>query len=268
MVPHRVGPSHPAVRRLLTLAKNAGPDSRDLLVEGTWAHEAVLAARARVPVFLWCPELATSARSLACVRRVAAWAEASYEVSRKTLARLSDREKPDGLVSAVRLPRWTAESRTFGSSALVLVADGIEYAGNLGTLIRTADACRADCVVLVNRQVRLTHRRVFVASRGTVLTTPVVEFGSASEAAAWLGRHGFEILLADPAARATYRRHPFSGARTAIVVGSEGHGLSHAWSRIGATPVSVPMLGVADSLNVGVSAAILLFEARARLSSW
>ncbi|HZC26139.1 MAG TPA: TrmH family RNA methyltransferase, partial [Actinopolymorphaceae bacterium] len=136
------------------------------------------------------------------------------------------------------------------------------------TLIRTADACRADCLVLANRQVRLTHPRVFGASRGTVLTTPVVEFETAAAASSWLDQRGFEVFLADPQASRTYRTCTFRGAPTAVVVGSEGRGPSSVWYEHNATTVAIPMLGVADSLNVSASAAILMFEARARKAGW
>ena len=269
MALQRVGLTHPRVRHLLAVARNAVPNPHHLFVaEGRWAHELLLEAGTPVDTFLYCPEAVRTEQARACAERICSVAGAAYHVSDKVLQRVSERERPDGLLSLARLPSWDAESWQFGDSALVLVADGIEYAGNLGTLIRTADACRADCLVLANRQVRRTHRRVFAASRGTVLTTPVVEFATSAEAAAWLGRHGFETFIADPGARRTYRAGTFLGPRTAVVVGSEGRGAARDWYDRGATTVSIPMLGVADSLNVSASAAILLFEARARMSGW
>jgi RNA methyltransferase, TrmH family len=269
MTLQRVGLAHPRVRHLLAVAKNAMPNPHNLfVVEGAWAHERLLAADVPIETFLWCPEAVRTDQARVCAARTREAAAVTYEISPKVLARASTREKPDGLVSVARLPAWDVQSLEFGESALVLVADGIEYAGNLGTLIRTADACRATCLVLANRQVRLTHPRVFGASRGTVLTTPVVEFGTAAAAAAWLGEQGFEVFLADPRAARTYRTCDFRGAPTAVVVGSEGRGPSPVWYEHNATTVSIPMLGVADSLNVAASAAILMFEARARKAGW
>jgi RNA methyltransferase, TrmH family len=269
MTLQRVGLHHPRVRLTLATAKSsAAAPAHSVVVEGTWAHEILLSTGTPAETFLWCPDLTRTERARACAHRMCAAASTAYEISEKVLGRLSEREKPDGLVSLARLPRWDVDTWQFGDSALVLVADGIEYAGNLGTLIRTADACRADCLVLVNRRVRLTHRRVFGASRGTVLSMPVLEFGSGSDAAAWLARHGFEVILADPRAERTYRDCAYRGPRTAVVVGSEGRGPSHGWSEWNVTAVSIPMLGCADSLNVATSAAILLFEARARRARW
>jgi RNA methyltransferase, TrmH family len=269
MALQRVGLHHPQVRLALATARNsASAPPRSIVVEGAWAHEMLIASGTKADAFLWCPVAARTTRARACADRMRATASRTYEISEKVLARLSDRERPDGLVSLVQLPRWDPGAWEFGESALVLVVDGIEYAGNLGTLIRTADACRADCLILVNRRVRLTHRRVFGASRGTVLSMPVLEFADGPEVAAWLDEHGFEVVLADPRATRTYRDCGYRGPRTAVVVGSEGRGPSAVWSERHVTPVSIPMLGDADSLNVAASAAILLFEARARRAGW
>jgi TrmH family RNA methyltransferase len=108
---------------------------------------------------------------------------------------------------------------------------------------------------------------VYSASRGTVLSTPVLEFDDIPQTAAWLRDHGFHIHLADPAATHSYRGAQYDGP-TAFVVGSEGGGLSRAWHEQGCEAVSIPMLGQADSLNVALSAGILLFEARARKEGW
>jgi TrmH family RNA methyltransferase len=150
-----------------------------------------------------------------------------------------------------------------GDARLVLVADGIEYAGNLGTLIRTADACAADALVLTRATARVTHPKAFTASRGMVLTTPVLSYPSIASARADLDNAGFTAYVVIwPVPR--HRTAGLGTGRTAVVVGSEGDGVSEEW-RSGLTRVAIPMLGRADSLNVAASAAVLLFEARATL---
>src|SRR4029078_1462482 len=86
------------------------------------------------------------------------------------------------LLSVVRLPMWTPAEVLRPDARLLLVADGIEYAGNLAALVRTADAAGADGLVLTNATCRLTHPKVFEASRGTVLTLPTGEYGSVADA--------------------------------------------------------------------------------------
>ncbi len=263
-----VGAQHPRVRDLLTVRKDAAPGR--IMVEGAWEHDHLLTNGIDPEVFFYCPE-ATGIEVAGTPERaahVAASASEVYRISEKLLARLTRKGRPDGLISIVRLPVWPADEFRFSDSSLVLVADGVEYAGNLGTLIRTVDAAHADCLVLTSRRARRSHPAVYAASRGLVLTTPVLEFDEIPTAAEWLRAHGFEVLLADPAATGSYRVPAYWGRPTAFVVGSEGGGLSKAWHREGFGAVSIPMLGHADSLNVALSAGILLFEARARKDGW
>ena len=258
-----IGAQHPRVRELLAVRKDSVPGR--ILVEGTWEHSQLLTTPTTVDALFYCPEEAEDTRT---AERVAARAREVYRISPKLLARAARRSRSDGLVSIARLPVWKPQEFQFDSSSLVLVADGVEYAGNLGTLIRTVDAARADCLVLTSRRARVNHPSVYTASRGMVLSTPVLEFDDIAAAAGWLRRHEFEVHLADPGATGSYRVPEYRGRPTAFVVGSEGGGLSETWHRQGFGAVSIPMLGQADSLNVALSAGILLFEARARKEGW
>lgn len=241
---------------------SARPPSGTVLAEGAWAHQCLLAGGADVETFVCCPEL-LDASSLPLARAAARRARTAVEVSAKTYARISRRTKPSGLASLVRLPRWQAGAGAIGGRPIdattrVLVADGIEYATNLGALIRIVDASGAQALLLTNRQARLEHPDVFTASRATVLTTPVVDFGEPAAAADWLLREGFSVRLALPGATGAFRS-PQAGP-TAIVVGSEGRGVSEQWRSVPHEPVSIPMRGRADSLNVAVAAGVLLFS--------
>jgi TrmH family RNA methyltransferase len=162
------------------------------------------------------------------------------------------------------LPTWRPGRGTIGGQPIhdgtrVLVADGIEYATNLGALIRVVDASGAQALLLTNRQARLEHPDVFTASRGTLLTTPVIDFSEPSTAAQWLAREGFRINLALPEASGDFRDRRQGRCPTAIVVGSEGGGVSAQWRSVPHEAVSIPMRGRADSLNVAVAAGVLLF---------
>jgi TrmH family RNA methyltransferase len=265
---HQIGPQHPVVKQVQHIQNNTAPNRDKLFVaEGLWAHNMLLDADAPIETFLWCPEAVYADEVFVRAPLLAARAERAYQVSLRTLEKLSERDKPDGLLSIAALPRWTPESLRFGASALVLVADGVEIPGNLGTLIRSLDACRADALVLTNRRTRLTHPKVVRASQGTVLTVPTVEFESVADAAQWLRRCGFTVYLADTDEAVVYRSVEFSG-RVALVVGSERYGIAKDWYGHGFARVAVPMLGSGDSLNVSVSASILLYEVRAQHAGW
>lgn len=260
-----VGSSHEDVRRYSRARRNLLPRSDPVTaVCGGWAHEAVLRSHTAIESVLWCPGPRAHAELEASAVAAAARASRAFRISERTLARIHPDATAPELLSVVRLPVWDAIALLADGARLVLVADGIEYAGNLGTLVRTVDACAADALVLTGATARVTHPKVFTASRGTVLTTPVLTFGSVPEARSALAAAGFTAYVADPAAATSYRRAGLGRVRTAVVVGSEGSGVSDQW-REGLTRVSIPMRGRADSLNVAVSAAVLLFEARARL---
>src|SRR5918995_64265 len=169
----QIGLSHPRVKQVLDIQHNTAPNRERLLVaEGLWAQRLVLAAGTSVRTFLWCPELAYSDEA---------------------------RQRADQLAA------HDPDTLRFGPSALVLVADAVEIPGNLGTLIRTLDAVRADCLVLTNRRTRLTHPKVFRGSQGTVLTVPSVEFGQPDDAVRWLRSASFRVLLADTDEATHYR---------------------------------------------------------------
>lgn len=264
----QIGLSHPRVKQVLDIQNNTASNRERLLVaEGLWAHRLVLDAGVPVRTFLWCPELAYSDEARIRSAQLVERAEQAYQISAKTAERISERGQPDGMISVARLPAYRSDTLHFGPSAIVLVADAVEIPGNLGTLVRTLDAVRADCLVLTNRRTRVTHPKVFRGSQGTILTVPTIEFAEPDEAVDWLRSESFRVLLADTDDAVHYRRADYRG-RVALVVGSERYGISKPWYEHGFDRVAVPMLGSADSLNVSVSASVLLYEARARQDGW
>jgi len=264
----QIGLGHPRIKQVLDIQRNAAPNPRRLFVaEGLWAHNLVLETGAPVETFFWCPEAIYSDEARTRSVEIAARAVRAYRVSPKTMERLAERDRPDGLLSIAQLPQWHPDDLTFGADALVLVADAVEIPGNLGTLIRSLDACAADCLVLTNRRTRLTHPKVLKGSQGMCLTVPSIEFDDVRDAVGWLRRNGFAVYLADTDDAKPYRSVDYHG-RVAFVVGSERYGVSKGWYEPDFTRVAVPMLGRADSLNVSVSASILLYEARAQQRGW
>ena len=200
------GAAHDDVRRYSRARRNLLPRSEQVTaVTGGWAHEVVLRSGTTVEAVLWCPGSGAIPRSR---RRRRPWCRArgAVRISERTLARIHPGAQAPALLSVVRLPRWPVSRLRAAGAGLVLVADGIEYAGNLGTLIRTADACAVDALVLTRATARLTHPKTFVASRGTVLTTPGPRVrrggGRARRPDATAG---FTTYVADAAGTTSYR---------------------------------------------------------------
>lgn len=264
----QIGLRHPAAELVRDIQNNrTGIPRRTFVAEGLFENNIVLETGVLVETFLWCPEAAYSDEAKKRAAQLVSRARRSYQISIKTLERLAERPNPDGLISIAQLPDWGPDTIGFGDDALVLVTDALEIPGNLGTLIRTLDACAADCLVMTNKRTRMTHPKVLRSSQGMSIKVPSFDFEKAEEAISWLIAEGFTVYIADTDESTNYRRCDYQG-RTALVVGSERYGVSQPWYDAGFTRIGIPMLGSADSLNVSVSASVLLYEARAQKNGW
>ena len=243
---------HPRVQQYLDVKRRAS--SSAIALEGLWAIRAARDAGVELEVVFVCPPLlrGDGVHHVVDRRRTLV-----VEVSERVLHRMVDRDGPDGLAAIAHLAEQRLDD--VPTDGTVVVADAMDLAGNLGTLVRCADGAGALAVIVTDRRVRLNHPLVVKASMGTIFTMPVVA-ADRVEGLAWLRARGFRIVGADPAAPTSYRTADY-GERTAIVVGSERHGLHPFWQDHADALVSIPMLGRADSLNVGHAAALLLYEA-------
>ncbi len=264
----QIGLSHPLIKQILAIRNNSAPNRyRQFVAEGLWEHNLVLSESIAIDAFCYCPELIRSDEARKRVGELADRARRAHLISAKTLERIAETGNPGGLISLARMPHWDPADFAFDRDAVVVVGDGIEIPGNLGTLIRSMEACAADLLVLTNRRTRMSHPKVLRGSQGMSLRVPHVEFAEPADAVAWLRGQGFRVLIADTDRSTNYRQVDYSG-RIAIVVGSERYGVSAPWYSGAPERVGIPMLGRADSLNVSVSASILLFESAARRHRW
>lgn len=185
-----------------------------------------------------------------------------YSCTAPVFEKMAYRERPEGLLATGPQPSSSLVKLSTGlsPSALVIVAEAIEKPGNLGTILRSADAAGADAVIVCDRCTDIYNPNVVRASTGVIFSMPVVECTS-EECLGFLRTHGFGVLAATPHGKKLHFEADMTG-RTAIVVGNEQYGLSRKWlgDSLG-TPVRIPMLGNADSLNVSAATTILLFEA-------
>jgi RNA methyltransferase, TrmH family len=245
------GSGHPEVKRYLELRRRG---RGAVAADGFWSLRRAVEVGAEVQAVFRCPELARGPEGAESVEGLEAAGVPAFEVSGRLAARMADRDGPDGIFAIVGLPRsdWSALP---GERLLVL--DGIESAGNLGTLLRLADATGAG-VILSDCEVRLESPKVLHASMATMLHVPVVR-ATGDEARAWLREYEWQAVLADPDCPISYREAKY-GSKVAVVLGSERYGLTGGWPAAISLAVSLPMLGRADSLNVGHAAAVLMYE--------
>lgn len=183
----------------------------------------------------------------------------TFEVSPAVLAKVAFGERSDGIVAIVESPRLRLADLVLPDDALVVVVEGVEKPGNLGAVVRSADAAGAHAVLAADSRTDLHNPNAIRASIGTIFGLPVVAATSA-ETLAWLVARGVRPVAAIVGATAHYTATDLRGP-VAIVLGSEADGLSRTWDDPAVTPVSIPMRGHADSLNVSIAAAVVLFEA-------
>lgn len=182
-----------------------------------------------------------------------------YQLSDAVLKKISSRENPAGVVVVARMPRLSLAAFHPPKKALLLVSVGLEKPGNLGALLRSADAAGADAV-LVAGGVDLYNPQVIRNSTGVVFSLPT--FTASEEVVLdWLLQHRIPMVATTPQTEQTYWDVDLRGP-VAIVMGTEHQGLDGTWLERAAFRARIPMQGQADSLNVSVTAALMLYEAR------
>ena len=181
------------------------------------------------------------------------------EVGGAAFRSISTGPRPDGLLAVVERRPTGLDSMPLGTSPLLLVAQGVERPGNLGTIVRTACSSGATGLLACDVGTDVFHPDTVRGAVGTLFHLPVAECGT-SEALPWLREHGIGIVVATPAAARPYWEADLSRP-VALVVGSERHGVSAAWTGAADETIAIPMPGPSDSLNVAVAAGIVLFEA-------
>lgn len=182
-----------------------------------------------------------------------------YSLSDSAYNKIAYREGTEGIVALVKEKKSTLNELVSCNSPLVLVCESIEKPGNIGAMLRTADACGADAVLICNQKCDLYNPNLIRASLGAVFTKKII-IVSNEEAGKWLKQHGFKIFTAQLQDSVNYYETEMTGA-CAIVMGSEANGLTSYWREISDAKIKIPMLGELDSLNVSVSAAVLCYEA-------
>jgi len=181
-------------------------------------------------------------------------------VSAAALDRIAYGQRSEGVVATVRIPDLDLTRLTFPVDPLVVVLEGVEKPGNLGAVVRSADGAGADAVILADPRTDPFNPNAIRAALGAMFAVPLAT-GPGPVVRELLLARDIRIVTARVDAGTAYTDADLRGP-LAIVLGSEAEGLTDAWTGGGVTPIRLPMLGVADSLNVSIAAAVLLYEAR------
>jgi len=241
------------VKHIVKLREDKKQRRKDglMLVEGFDEIGMALAAGHQPESVFTAPELAS--------RQIAGLRAEPLTVSRPVFEKISYRDNPDGWLAIFPVPKVALKDTPLGSNPLLLVAESVEKPGNLGAILRTADAVHADAVLVCDGRTDLYNPNVVRASRGTLFTVPTLEVSS-TDGLAFLRENDCLVVAASPQAEALYTQADLRGA-IAIAVGTEDAGLSDFWLSQADLRVRIPMLGMVNSLNVSVAAALIAYEA-------
>ena len=270
---------NPKIKNLLLLQEKskARREQGLFVVEGRRELEHCLEAGFQVRTLFICPELAGNEALSGAFARIGSRSDAEerasfpaqplspamepliIEIPESLYRKVAYRESTEGIIAEVECKERRLEDLELSERPLVMVLESVEKPGNLGAVLRSADAARADAVIVCDPLTDLYNPNLIRASLGGIFTVPTVA-ASSEETISWLKALGIRILTAQLQDSSWYYDIDMT-VGTALVMGTESTGLTDIWRRAADAHIRIPMLGRLDSLNVSVSAAILLFEA-------
>jgi TrmH family RNA methyltransferase len=264
--PTLASPSNPRIKATARLRDRRERDTTGLtLVDGAREVRRALEARADVVEAFVCEPLLAGEDARAALRALETSGIPTTSTSETAFAKIAFGDRADGVVAVVRIPPMRLDDLRLPAEPLAVVVEGVEKPGNLGAVLRSADGAGADALIAASPRTDLLNPNAIRASAGTIFSVPIAA-AETDEVIEWLRARSIRIVAARVDAAELYTATDLTGG-IAIAFGSEADGLTEAWRAPDITPVSLPMRGIADSLNVSVSAAVVLYEARRQRDS-
>lgn len=255
---------NPRIKEAIALRNRKQRRERgETLIYGIRETQRTLAAGVTLVEVYVCPALypkgPTSTEVVRLEQQLADATLRPIEVSRDVFEKLAYGDRYDGVIAIAKTVAQTLDDLVIDRHSLVAVVEGIEKPGNLGALLRSADGAGVDAVIVADPVLDLFNPNTIRASVGAVFKKNIAQ-ATTAETIALLRRHTLTTYATRPDAEQSYADADFkSGA--ALVFGAESTGLTNAWNDAGIHPISLPMNGIADSLNLSASAAVLFYEA-------
>ncbi len=254
---------NPKLKKALQLTDRKERNETGLfLIEGYRELKRASDGKVQMLTLFMCPSLFLGSNEQALIQQIRLSGAQIIQCSEPVFRKLSYRDRPDGLVAIAHQMRLSLEHLkgllSQNRAPFLVVAEAIEKPGNLGTILRSADAAGVDAVIVCDRCTDIYNPNVVRASVGTLFTLPVIE-AVGTEVLSWLKAQGIKVVAATPSAQEEFTRVSFKEG-IAIAVGTEQLGLSRLWMDSASIQVRIPMHGVADSLNVATATTLLLYE--------
>ena len=252
---------NPKVKRLLALQQKSSERRQAglFVVEGLREVQHCVEVGYQLDTLFICPSLYVDEAQTDELLRSLPSDVHVFELTPQVYEKVAYRGTTEGVIAEVRTRQLQLEDLQLREDALIVVLERVEKPGNLGAVLRSADAAQADAVIVCDPLTDLYNPNLIRSSIGAIFTVPTVACSS-EECIRFLQQRGISILTAQ--LQDSYLYYDTDMRRsTAIVMGTESTGLTDQWRQAATAHIRIPMLGRLDSLNVSVSAAILLFEA-------
>jgi TrmH family RNA methyltransferase len=258
---HRItSTSNPRIKAAARLRDRRGRDQQGrIIIDGVREIGRAVAAGVEVVELFCFPELCRDEEHQAVLRAAQQLNADLVEVTPQVMEKLAYGQRVEGIVAIARPPERRLADLSLPPDALVAVVEAVEKPGNLGAIVRTADAAGVAAVLVVQGVTDLFNPNAIRASLGAIFTVPVLS--ATSEAVLdWLRARKFRLYAARVDGTVPYTKADFR-QQTAIILGSEASGLSAAWQGTDVAAICLPMHGSVDSLNLSATAAVLFYEA-------
>ncbi|RYD90098.1 MAG: RNA methyltransferase [Sphingobacteriales bacterium] len=251
-------PQNPFIKSLIQLQEKAKVrrQTGTFLIEGQREIQLARKGGYEMETILFLPEMLTESE----VRSLAGRTAELIEINKEVYQKLAYRDTTEGIIAIALSKRQSLEDLKLGDNPLILVAEAPEKPGNIGALLRTADAARLDAVIIANPKSDLYNPNIIRSSVGCLFTNQVAT-GTTEEVISFLKSKNISIYCATLQDSTQYHTIDYTSP-SALVVGTEATGLSDEWRDASTKNIVIPMQGEIDSMNVSVAAAILLFEAK------
>jgi len=249
---------NPFIKQLVLLQEKAKArrQTGTFLIEGQRELQLARKGGYEIETALFVPELLSETE----VRSLAGRQAELIEISREVYQKMAYRDTTEGVIAVAKSKSLLLNDLQLGSNPLVLVAEATEKPGNLGALLRTADAAKLDAVIIADPKGDLYNPNIVRSSVGCLFTNQIAT-GTTQQVIDYLKANSINIYCATLQDSAYYHEQDYR-TPTALVVGTEATGLTEPWREASAQNIIIPMQGEIDSMNVSVAAAILIFEAK------
>jgi TrmH family RNA methyltransferase len=253
-------PQNPRVKLALKLRDAKGRSAQGrIIIDGCREVNRALVAGVRLLEVFVCQELENRHALHSLVRLLETQNVSLFGISRAVLERLAFGNRAEGVIAVAEPPQRSLADIVLPPAPLVAVLEAVEKPGNVGAVLRSADASGVSAVIVTDPATDLYNPNCIRASLGTVFSVPVCT-ATGQQALDWLRVHGLTVYAARLDNAEDYRQVRLA-PRAAIVLGSEVAGLSQRWRAADILGLKLPMVGVADSLNISATAAVLFYEA-------